>query len=77
MTRKPLVYRAARVADLNPGFESWGIVGGWKTINSTMGAYRTKADAEAAIARMTREPRVVVVRKVPRLTSQGGRSPNR
>lgn len=64
MKRPPPVYRAARVAGMNPGFESWGIVGGWKTINSTMGAYRTKAEAEEAIARMTAEPRVVVVRKV-------------
>ena len=44
----------------------WGIVGGWKTINSTMGLYRSKAEAEAAIRSMSVERKEVVVRKVAR-----------
>ncbi len=66
--RKPTVYTAVYSANPVSG-GAWGIKGGWKTVNSSMGFYPSKQAAEEAIARMvvTREQRTI--RKVPRAGS--------
>lgn len=65
--RRPWKYQAvAYHSEVDGRLLGFGIKGAWKTINSTMPFFKTKAEADAAIARMTVEPRVVQIRKVPR-----------
>ncbi len=64
--RRPWKYEAVAQHSYDGRLLGYGIKGAWKTINSTMPFFKTKAEADAAIARMTVTPRVVQIRKVPR-----------
>lgn len=60
------VYRAVPLQRRQGAPELWGIMGGWRTINSTMGLYPSKAQAEAAIRRMVKTRELRTIRKIPK-----------